>query len=76
MAVQHLLEVSVCLLGVCLILCIAACQPHALKRHNQWNGLNQQSVSLDRSVFRTFLLRNPYRLFNLTLILHFIYRNP
>ncbi|XP_039476793.1 transmembrane protein 248-like [Oreochromis aureus] len=45
-AVQHLLEVSVCLLGVCLMLCIAACQPHALKRRNQWNGLNQQSEPL------------------------------
>lgn len=45
-AVHHLLEVSMCLLGVCLMLCIAACQPHALKRRNQWNGLNQQSEPL------------------------------
>uniref|UniRef100_I3K7J2 TMEM248/TMEM219 domain-containing protein n=1 Tax=Oreochromis niloticus TaxID=8128 RepID=I3K7J2_ORENI len=29
-AVHHLLEVSVCLLGVCLMLCIAACQPHKM----------------------------------------------
>ncbi|XP_030593804.1 transmembrane protein 248 [Archocentrus centrarchus] len=45
-AVQHLLEVSVCLLGVCFMLCLAACQPHTLKRRSQWNGRNQQSEPL------------------------------
>lgn len=43
MVVQHLLEVSVCLLGVCTVLCLAACMTHSLRRHH-WNGLDLQNV--------------------------------
>ncbi|KAM8886205.1 transmembrane protein 248 [Spinachia spinachia] len=38
-AVRHLLEVGVCLLGVCLILCVAASITHSLNRRYQWNAL-------------------------------------
>ncbi|XP_045891815.1 transmembrane protein 248 isoform X2 [Micropterus dolomieu] len=46
-AVQHLLEVSVCLLGVCLILCLSASMKHSLIRRNNWtNGLDLQNEPL------------------------------
>ncbi|XP_067376597.1 transmembrane protein 248 [Channa argus] len=43
-AVWHLLEVSMCLLGVCFILCL----PHMLIRRYYYNGLDLQNVT-DRS---------------------------
>lgn len=46
MAVRHLLEVSVCLLGVCLILCLAASMTHSLVRRYHWNGLDLQNVTV------------------------------
>uniref|UniRef100_UPI0037E8EFE9 transmembrane protein 248 n=1 Tax=Semicossyphus pulcher TaxID=241346 RepID=UPI0037E8EFE9 len=45
-AVRHLLEVSVCLLGVCVILCLAACMTHSLLRRPHWNGLDLQNEPL------------------------------
>ncbi|KAM9394030.1 transmembrane protein 248 isoform 1-T3 [Pholidichthys leucotaenia] len=45
-AVQHLLEVSLCLLGVCLILGLAACRPHSSSRCHHNNGLDQQNEPL------------------------------
>ncbi|XP_034547226.1 transmembrane protein 248 [Notolabrus celidotus] len=44
-AVRHLLEVSLCLLGVCTILCLAASMTHSLRRHH-WNGLDLQNEPL------------------------------
>ncbi len=44
MIVQHLLEVSVCLLGVCLILCLAASLTPSLIRRYPWKGLDLQNV--------------------------------
>ncbi|XP_008280256.1 transmembrane protein 248 [Stegastes partitus] len=45
-AVRHLLEVSGCLLAVCLMLCLAAGLTHSLTRRNQWNGLDIQNEPL------------------------------
>lgn len=45
-AVRHLLEVSGCLLGVCLMLCLAAGLTHSLTRRNHWNGLDLQNEPL------------------------------
>ncbi|XP_070760953.1 transmembrane protein 248 [Enoplosus armatus] len=45
-AVRHLLEVSVCLLGVCLMLCLAASMTHSLVRRNYWNGLDLKNEPL------------------------------
>lgn len=45
-AVHHLLEVSLCLLGVCLILCVAASLTHSLVRRYHWNGLDLQNEPL------------------------------
>ncbi|XP_029294666.1 transmembrane protein 248 [Cottoperca gobio] len=45
-AVQHLLEVSVFLLGVCLILCVAASLTRTLIRRHHWNGLDLQNEPL------------------------------
>ncbi|XP_074494186.1 transmembrane protein 248 isoform X1 [Sebastes fasciatus] len=45
-AVRHMLEVSVCLLGVCLILCVAASLTHSLVRRHHWNGLDLQNEPL------------------------------
>lgn len=45
-AVRHLLEVSACLLGVCLILCVAASLTHSLIRRHHWNGLDLQNEPL------------------------------
>lgn len=45
-AVRHLLEVSVCLLGVCVILCLAASLTHSLVRRHHWNGLDLQNEPL------------------------------
>ncbi|XP_059193043.1 transmembrane protein 248 [Centropristis striata] len=45
-AVRHLLEASLCLLGVCLILCVAASVTHSLMRRHHWNGLDLQSEPL------------------------------
>ncbi|XP_026199089.1 TMEM219 domain-containing protein [Anabas testudineus] len=45
-AVQHLLEVSVCLLGVCFIFCLAASQTHSFIRRNHWNELDVQNKPL------------------------------
>ncbi|KAM9858680.1 transmembrane protein 248 [Aulostomus maculatus] len=45
-AVRHLLEVSMCLLGVCLILCIAASLTHSLMRSQHWKGLDLQNEPL------------------------------
>lgn len=44
MAVHHLLEVSVCLLGVCVMLCVAASLTRSLTRRHHWNGLDLQNV--------------------------------
>ncbi|XP_068461217.1 transmembrane protein 248 [Clinocottus analis] len=43
-AVRHLLEVSLCLLGVCVILCLAASTTHSLTRRYHWNGMDLQNV--------------------------------
>lgn len=48
-AVRHLMEVSVCLIGVCLILCFAASLTHSLMRRYHWNGLDLQSEPLIES---------------------------
>ncbi|XP_040897320.1 transmembrane protein 248 [Toxotes jaculatrix] len=45
-AVRHLLEVSVFLLGVCLILCLTASLTHSLTRRYHWNGLDLQNDPL------------------------------
>ncbi|KAF1389097.1 hypothetical protein PFLUV_G00069920 [Perca fluviatilis] len=45
-AVRHLLEVSVCLLGVCLLLCVAASLTHPTLRRYHWNGLDLQNEPL------------------------------
>lgn len=45
-AVRHLLEVSVCLIGVCLMLCIAASLTHSPSRRQHWNGLDLQNEPL------------------------------
>ncbi|XP_028434331.1 insulin-like growth factor-binding protein 3 receptor [Perca flavescens] len=45
-AVRHLLEVSVCLLGVCLLLCVAASLTHPTLRRYHWNGLDPQNEPL------------------------------
>lgn len=45
MAVRHLLEVSVCLLAVCLMLCLAASLTHSQNRRYPWNGLDLQNVT-------------------------------
>uniref|UniRef100_A0A3P8U806 TMEM248/TMEM219 domain-containing protein n=1 Tax=Amphiprion percula TaxID=161767 RepID=A0A3P8U806_AMPPE len=45
-AVRHLLEVSGCLLTVCLMLCLAAGLTHSLTRRNNWNGLDLQNEPL------------------------------
>uniref|UniRef100_A0A3Q4BQU4 TMEM248/TMEM219 domain-containing protein n=1 Tax=Mola mola TaxID=94237 RepID=A0A3Q4BQU4_MOLML len=37
-AVRHLLEVSVGLLGICLVFCLAACLTRAVMRRHNWNG--------------------------------------
>ncbi|KAL6114264.1 tmem219 [Pungitius sinensis] len=44
-AVRHLLEVGVCLLGVCLILCVTASITHSLNRRYHWNGTEPQNVT-------------------------------
>ncbi|CAJ1068828.1 transmembrane protein 248 [Xyrichtys novacula] len=44
-AVRHLLEVSVCLLGICVIFCLVA-STHSLVRRHHWNGLDLQSEPL------------------------------
>lgn len=45
-AVRHVLEFSVCLLGVCVILCVAACLTQsAIRRYNR-NGLDLQNEPL------------------------------
>ncbi|KAM4615876.1 transmembrane protein 248 [Polymixia lowei] len=43
---QHLLEVSVCLLGVCLILCLSASLTLSVTRRYQGNGLDLHSEPL------------------------------
>ncbi|KAM3867532.1 transmembrane protein 248 [Diretmus argenteus] len=43
---RHLLEVSVCLLGVCLILCLSASLTHSLPRRYHGNGLDLHSEPL------------------------------
>ncbi|XP_056232316.1 insulin-like growth factor-binding protein 3 receptor [Seriola aureovittata] len=45
-AVHHLLEVSVCLLGVCVMLCLAASLTRSLTRRYHWNGLDLQNDPL------------------------------
>lgn len=46
MAVRHVLEFSVCLLGVCVSLCVAACLTQsAIRRYNR-NGLDLQNVTV------------------------------
>ncbi|XP_072243085.1 transmembrane protein 248 [Leuresthes tenuis] len=45
-AVRHLVEVGVCLLGVCLILCLAASLTHSLTRRHHWKELDLQNEPL------------------------------
>nr|XP_046243273.1 transmembrane protein 248 isoform X2 [Scatophagus argus] len=45
-AVRHLLEASVCLLGICLVLCLAACLTHSFTRCYHWDGLDLQNEPL------------------------------
>lgn len=45
MAVRHLLEVSVGLLGICVVLCLAASLTHSLLRRNNWNEQDPQNVT-------------------------------
>lgn len=45
-AVRHLLEVSVCLLGVCLILCLCASLTRSLTQRYHWNGMDLQNEPL------------------------------
>lgn len=45
-AVRHVLEVSVCILGVCLLLCLAASLRNSLTRRHHWNGLDLQNEPL------------------------------
>ncbi|XP_028270341.1 transmembrane protein 248 [Parambassis ranga] len=45
-AVRHLLEVSVCLLGICLILCLTASLTQSLTRRYHWTGLDLQNEPL------------------------------
>lgn len=46
-AVRHLLEVSVCLLGVCLMLCLTASLTHSLIHRTNGKGLNLQNELLN-----------------------------
>lgn len=46
LAERHLLEVSVCLLGVCFILCLAVSLTHSQTRRYHWNGLDLQNEPL------------------------------
>ncbi|XP_041856630.1 transmembrane protein 248 [Melanotaenia boesemani] len=45
-AAQHVLEVSMCLLVVCLMLCLAASRPHSLTQHHPWKELDLQNEPL------------------------------
>uniref|UniRef100_A0A1A8N481 TMEM248/TMEM219 domain-containing protein n=1 Tax=Nothobranchius pienaari TaxID=704102 RepID=A0A1A8N481_9TELE len=46
-AVRHLLEVSLCLLSICILLCLAASFTHSSRHHNSYqNGLNLQNEPL------------------------------
>uniref|UniRef100_A0A1A7X8E3 TMEM248/TMEM219 domain-containing protein n=1 Tax=Iconisemion striatum TaxID=60296 RepID=A0A1A7X8E3_9TELE len=46
-AVRHLLEVSLCLLSICILLCLAASLTNANTHHNYYrNGLNLQNEPL------------------------------
>ncbi|XP_036953410.1 transmembrane protein 248 [Acanthopagrus latus] len=45
-AVRHLLEVSMCLLGICVILCVIACLTQSAIRRYNWNGLDLQNEPL------------------------------
>lgn len=45
-AERHLLEVSVCLLGICLILCLGASLTRSLTQRYHWNGLDPQNEPL------------------------------
>lgn len=45
-AVRHLIEVSVFLLGVCLIICLTGCLTNSLTHRYQWNGLDLQNEPL------------------------------
>lgn len=58
MAVRHLLEVSVCLLGVCLMLCLTASLTHSLIRRPHGKGLTLQSETVNSctTIPLTFLL--------------------
>ncbi|XP_057687679.1 transmembrane protein 248-like isoform X1 [Corythoichthys intestinalis] len=44
-AVRHLIEVSVCLIGVCLILCLAASLTHSMIQNYHRKGLDLQNVN-------------------------------
>lgn len=44
-AVRHLQEVSVGLLGVCLVLCLAASLTNSFLHRTNWNELEQQNVT-------------------------------
>lgn len=43
-AVRHLLEVSACLLGVCLMLCVAASMTQSLIHRYHWNEMDLQNA--------------------------------
>ncbi|XP_077457098.1 transmembrane protein 248 [Stigmatopora argus] len=45
-AVRHLIEVSVCLIGVCLILCLAASLSHSMIQNYHRKGLDLQNEPL------------------------------
>ncbi|KAM7391878.1 hypothetical protein PAMP_022528 [Pampus punctatissimus] len=45
-AARHLLEVSVCLLGICLLLCLAASLTHSKIRRQHWKELDLQNEPL------------------------------
>lgn len=63
MAKRHLLEVSMGLLGICLVLCLVASLTHSLMPHS-WNGQALQNVT-------NFLFyRTPLSLHLLCLQLH------
>ncbi|KAE8292235.1 hypothetical protein D5F01_LYC09602 [Larimichthys crocea] len=45
-AVRHLLEVGMCLIGVCLMICLTAGLTHSLIRRHHWSELDLQNEAL------------------------------
>lgn len=51
MAVRHMLEFSMGLLGVCFALCLVASLTNSLLRRNNWNELDQEHVTFFKHIY-------------------------